>query len=70
MHDEYKLADAFTDASACVCGCVYVVHVYERVRKRTHVCAAMCVRERVCVCSRKRFLPRISAALPVHTNVS
>jgi len=41
-------ADAFTDTSACVCGCV---HVYRCVRKRTHVYTAMCwcihVRERV-----------------------
>jgi len=81
---EYKLADAFADALACVCRHVHVVHVFGRVHKRTHVRAATCgrrrvherVREGVCLHSRarsrswKRSRLHISAVLPVHTIVS
>jgi len=64
-------ADAFTDASVCVCGDVHVVHVYGCVRKHTHVCAAMCwrvcVRERICVHPQKRSRkrPALSAPFPI-----
>jgi len=44
---EYKLADAFTDALVYVCTRMRVVDVYRHIRKHMHVCAAMCVRERV-----------------------
>jgi len=51
---ECKLPDVYTDASACICKRVRVVHVYERARKRMHESAAMCnvhecIRKRVCV---------------------
>jgi len=39
---EYKLADA----SACICKCVHIVHVYVHIRKRMHLCPAMCRRVR------------------------
>jgi len=68
----YKLADAFTDASACVCRHIRVVHGC--LHKHQQVCAAMCGRgcvpERICVrsrtLSRKRSHPQISAAVPTH----
>jgi len=72
MDAEYKLADAFMDASMCICR--RVVHVYRGVRKRMHVqyaqqCASsngsVCVHGNIlvrtsllCCCAYNRFLSR------------
>jgi len=72
MDAECKLADAFTDSLACVCGHVRVVHVYLHVHKCVHICTAVCGhgrvpepslsldvnRERVCVHSQTRSRKR------------
>ena len=47
-------ADAFTDVLVCVCGRVHIVHIYGRVCKCTHVCAAMCWRVNASVCVPRR----------------